>query len=163
MEEKSEEKTTVTTGQAIMLSSFFLVMLFIFAFGCYGCAYQSPLTVVGTEEGHATLVRLAGTTWRLDTEAGEPNIPELYGLVITDLAFEEEVNDDGSLNMVMEVKGKLPVQGALRYDEDLGIILIYNTLETLVRASWSSSKDGKTETITFRGGDSNIQCYYLKI
>ncbi len=167
MDEKSKEKSngaaTVGKSQIVMLSAFFLVMLFICAFSCYSCSYQSPLTPLDEGEGRAVLTRLAGSSWTLDATEGETTLPELGELVITGLVFEDELAADGTLEVSVGVKGKLPIQGALLRDEAGSIILFFDEVETPVRVSWSSSKDGRSETITFRGGDSNRQCYFLKI
>lgn len=165
MEEKSKtkENTKIGKSQAVMLASFFLVMLFISAFSCYSCSYQSPLTPLDKEEGRAVLSHLVATSWTLDTTEGETALPEFYNLVITDLAFFDEFSEDGSLKVSLGLKNKAPVQGSLLHNEEGNISLFYNTEETQVLVSWSTSKDGKTETITLRGCESNKQCYFLKI
>jgi len=164
MEEKSKDKEGAKIGksQAVMLGTFFLVMLFVSAFSCYSCSYESPLTPLDEEEARFVLTRLVATSWALDTTEGEATLPELYNLVITDLVFDEELSEDGTLRVSLKVKDKVPVPATILQSEDGNITLSLNKADTVVLLSWSSSKDGKTETITLRGGESKAQCYYLK-
>lgn len=162
MEETSKEKRSIGNGKVAILSGYALILLFLFAFGCYGCAYQSPFDVPEESEAQTTLRHLGNTAWRLDSAAGEATLPELGGMVITTVSFDADLDPDGTLRASLGVKGRMPMVAHLRYDAEHGIVMEADCLKSPVKVSVSSSKDGKNETITFKGRESNTQCYYLR-
>ena len=159
MEVKQNEKSSIGSDKIAILSGYALVLLFLFAFGCYGCAYQSPLVVPDEGEAHATLTRLSDTSWHLDTAAGEQPMPELSNMVITTIVFDPDLEADGSLRASLGVKNRTPLVAHFAYDEGHGIMMMFGDQESSVKVSYSASKDGKNETITFRASETNTQCY----
>lgn len=162
MDEKKSDLRSIGGGRIAILSSFALVLLFLFAFGCYGCAYQSPLVVPDEQEATLTLLHLVETSWTLDTAAGEQGLPELYNVPITSLEFGSHLNDDGSLAVTIRVKGRPPMMAQFIHEAGRGLFMLIGDDESNIRVSHSTSKDGKSQTITFRGAESNAQCYFLK-
>ncbi|NMA23834.1 MAG: hypothetical protein GX938_10060 [Spirochaetales bacterium] len=166
MEEKNVEKKEVVKNkiggaQIAILSGFGLILIFVFAFGCYGCSYQPSITIPGQDEAVFTLELLKDSNWALDTAEGETALPELKNAVIDNLAFGTFV-DDTSLKLQLLAKGKTPIVSLLSYDEGTGFSIIFEGKELPIKVVYSQSKDGTNEVIILRGNESNTQCYYLR-
>ena len=162
MEENIKEKSSIGNGKKAILSSYVLVLLFLFAFGCYGCSYQPPTVVPSEDEAAFTLLRLYDTEWEIDSGGGVQTLPELYGMAITGIVFSSGLDERGFLMASLTVQNRTPLIAHFSYDEARGIVMKFGDSESLVKVSHSSSKDGKMETITFRGSESNLQLYFLK-
>ncbi|MDY0243562.1 MAG: hypothetical protein RBQ89_01980 [Sphaerochaeta sp.] len=162
MKEKQEE-TKAERTKVIVLSGFALVVLFIFAFGCYGCSYQ-PITPPDPEEAVDVTVRLIGSSWVLDDAQGtQEGLEELHNMVLDSIVFSDrQSNPDEELSLSLQFADVPPLSGALIYQEEKGFLLSIENSPYPVSVVYSQSKDGKTETLTLKGQESNIQCYYLK-
>ncbi|WP_320121940.1 hypothetical protein [uncultured Sphaerochaeta sp.] len=162
MKEKQEE-TKAERTKVIVLSGFALVVLFIFAFGCYGCSYQ-PITPPDPEEAVDVTVRLIGSSWVLDDAQGtQEGLDELHNMVLDSIVFSDrQTNPDEELSLSLQFADVPPLSGALIYQEEEGFLLSIENLPYPVNVVYSQSKDGKTETLTLKGQESNIHCYYLK-
>ena len=162
MKEKQEE-TKAERTKVIVLSGFALVVLFIFAFGCYGCSYQ-PITPPDPEEAVDVTVRLIGSSWVLDDAQGtQEGLEELHNMVLDSIVFSDrQSNPDEELSLSLQFADVPPLSGALIYQEEEGFLLSIENSPYPVNVVYSQSKDGKTETLTLKGQESNIQCYYLK-
>ncbi len=162
MKEKQEE-TKAERTKVIVLSGFALVVLFIFAFGCYGCSYQ-PITPPDPEEAVDVTVRLIGSSWVLDDAQGtQKGLDELHNMVLDSIVFSDrQTNPDQELSLSLQFADVPPLSGALIYQEEEGFLLSIENSPYPVNVVYSQSKDGKTETLTLKGQESNIQCYYLK-
>ncbi|MDC7229518.1 MAG: hypothetical protein PQJ48_04345 [Sphaerochaetaceae bacterium] len=162
MKEKQEE-TKAERTKVIVLSGFALVVLFIFAFGCYGCSYQ-PITPPDPEEAIDVTSRLIGSSWVLDDAQGtQEGLDELHNMVLDSILFSDRLtNPDQELSLSLQFADVPPLSGALIYQEDEGFLLSIENSPYPVNVVYSQSKDGKTETLTLKGQESNIQCYYLK-
>lgn len=162
MKEKQEE-TKAERTKVIVLSGFALVVLFIFAFGCYGCSYQ-PITPPDPEEAVDVTVRLIGSSWVLDDAQGtQEGLEELHNMVLDSIVFSDrQTNPDEELSLSLQFADVPPLSGALIYQEEEGFLLSIENSPYPVNVVYSQSKDGKTETLTLKGQESNIHCYYLK-
>jgi hypothetical protein len=162
MKEKQEE-TKAERTKVIVLSGFALVVLFIFAFGCYGCSYQ-PITPPDPKEAVDVTSRLIGSSWVLDDAQGTPEgLDELHNMVLDSILFSDrQTNPDQELSLSLQFTDVPPLSGSLLYQEDAGFLLSIENAPYPVSVVYSQSKDGKTETLTLKGQESNIQCYYLK-
>nr|WP_319473887.1 hypothetical protein [uncultured Sphaerochaeta sp.] len=162
MKEKQEETKGERT-KVIILSGFALVVLFIFAFGCYGCSYQ-PITPPDPEEAIDVTSRLIGSSWVLDDAQGEQEgLDELHNMVLDSILFSDrQTNPYEELSLSLQFADVPPLSGSLLYQEDSGFLLSIENAPYPVIVVYSQSKDGKTETLTLKGQESNIQCYYLK-
>lgn len=162
MKEKQEE-TKAERTKVIVLSGFALVVLFIFAFGCYGCSYQ-PITPPDPEEAVDVTVRLIGSSWVLDDAQGtQEGLDELHNMVLDSIVFSDrQSNPDEELSLSLQFADVPPLSGALIYQEEEGFLLSIENSPYPVNVVYSQSKDGKTETLTLKGQESNIHCYYLK-
>ncbi|WP_321300378.1 hypothetical protein [uncultured Sphaerochaeta sp.] len=162
MKEKQEE-TKAERTKVIVLSGFALVVLFIFAFGCYGCSYQ-PITPPDPEEAVDVTVRLIGSSWVLDDAQGtQEGLDELHNMVLDSIVFSDrQTNPDEELSLSLQFADVPPLSGALIYQEEEGFLLSIENSPYPVNVVYSQSKDGKTETLTLKGQESNIHCYYLK-
>ena len=162
MKEKQEE-TKAERTKVIVLSGFALVVLFIFAFGCYGCSYQ-PITPPDPEEAVDVTVRLIGSSWVLDDAQGtQEGLDELHNMVLDSIVFSDrQTNPDEGLSLSLQFADVPPLSGALIYQEEEGFLLSIENSPYPVNVVYSQSKDGKTETLTLKGQESNIHCYYLK-
>jgi len=162
MKEKQEETKTERT-KVIVLSGFALVVLFIFAFGCYGCSYQ-PITPPDPDEAIDVTSSLIGSSWVLDDAQGtQEGLDELHNMVLDSIVFSDrQTNPDEELSLSLQFADVPPLSGALIYQEEEGFLLSIENLPYPVNVVYSQSKDGKTETLTLKGQESNIHCYYLK-
>lgn len=163
---EKKEGTEATNGKGkgvrtAVLSGFFLVVIFIFAFGCYACSYQPAVRVPDEDEAAFTLDILKGSEWVLDTAAGETSLPELKNMVIEGLAFMDTLEDD-KVQVLLERKGLQPVLAYLSYSETDGFVLDVAGNVPPIKVIYSQSNDGVHETIVFRGLESSIQCYFLR-
>ncbi|MBG0767722.1 MAG: hypothetical protein PWP25_1908 [Sphaerochaeta sp.] len=162
MKEKQEE-TKADRTRTIVLSGFALVVLFIFAFGCYGCSYQ-PITPPDPEEAIDVTSRLVGSSWTLDDAQGpQEGLEELHNMVLSSIEFSErQTTPDQELSLSLQFADVPPLSGSLIYQEEEGFSLSIEDTPYPVIVVYSQSKDGKTETLTLKGQESNIHCYYLK-
>ncbi len=160
---ENKEETKAERTKVIVLSGFALVVLFIFAFGCYGCSYQ-PITPPDPEEAVDVTVRLIGSSWVLDDAQGtQEGLDELHNMVLDSIVFSDrQSNPDEELSLSLQFADVPPLSGALIYQEEEGFLLSIENSPYPVNVVYSQSKDGKTETLTLKGQESNIHCYYLK-
>ncbi|MGE4454969.1 MAG: hypothetical protein AB7D92_10585 [Sphaerochaeta sp.] len=157
-EETKEERTKI-----IVLSGFALVVLFLFAFGCYGCSYQ-PITPPDPDMAIDVTERLAGTTWGIDeAEGAQESLDEFGSMVLHTITFSETKKEpEGELSLLLWFDENPEVAGRLSYQEGTGFYLTIENTPCPVSVVYSQSKDGLSETLTLKGQESNIQCYYLK-
>ncbi len=162
-EEKAKEKTKLVLGkgQVAMLSVGATVLIFILAFSCYGCSYQ-PITPPTLEEAKASFDNLYSSTWELDTAMGVPALAEMPGMTILQLDIEQKRAESEGANTTIYISGNPPVQADLTYQEGYGFVLRAGDITFPVKLHYSASKDGKSETLTMIGNESNTHCYYLK-
>ena len=162
-EEKATEKTKLVLGkgQVAMLSVSATVLIFIMAFSCYGCSYQ-PITPPTPEEARTTFDNLYNSTWVLDTTVGTPTLIEFSDMAIMQLDIEQKRAESEGANTTIHISGTSPVQADLTYQEGYGFVLSAGDVTFPVKLSYSVSKDGKSETLTMIGNESNTHCYYLK-
>ena len=162
-EEKATEKTKLVLGkgQVAMLSVSATVLIFIMAFSCYGCSYQ-PITPPTPEEARTTFDNLYNSTWVLDTTVGTPTLIEFSDMAIMQLDIEQKRAESEGANTTIHISGTSPVQADLTYQEGYGFVLSAGDITFPVKLHYSASKDGKSETLTMIGNESNTHCYYLK-
>lgn len=147
----------------LILSTFTLVVLLIFTFGCYGCSYQ-PITPPDPEEALAVSSLLVGTSWILDEAEGpQEGLEEFHTIPLETLQFNEnKPSQEGTLSLLVKFRGEPPLSATLSYQNKEGFSLTIENTPYPVSVVYSQSKNGKTETLTLKGQKSNIQCYYLK-
>lgn len=164
MEEKQQEKekVVITPGQSVILGAFALVVIFLFAFGCYGCSYQPIISVPDEGEAAGVLSRLIDTQWALDDTEGVVVLDELGSALLT-LSFIDAPSEEYALTVNYTLQGQPPKVGALSWDGEDGFTLTVGRKANILKIVYSRSRDGKTETLTVRGSESNRQCYYLKV
>ncbi len=167
-QEEPQEKAKNTTkivlgkGQVAMLSISATVMVFILAFSCYGCSYQ-PITPPTLEEAKTTFEILYNSTWVLDKASGvPPTLKEMHNQPVEQLVINSKQQDKEGANTTMHIPGIPPVLAELSYQEGYGFVLTSGGTTFDVKILYSSSKDGKSETLTMIGNESNTHCYYLK-
>ncbi len=164
MEENKQEKPEqkIKKPQIVLLSVFAMVVLFLLAFGCYGCSYQSP-EVPDEMQAVDVLSSLAHTSWELDTAMGETSLEELGGMVLQSLSFAARDEEASSLAVDLLFSQSSPLPAQVVYEEEQGFSLVMENQPLGVEIVYSQSRDGQTETITLVGETSNVHCYYLKI
>ncbi|MDY0290353.1 MAG: hypothetical protein RBR15_16115 [Sphaerochaeta sp.] len=163
-QEKAKEKTKVVLGkgQVAMLSISATVMVFILAFSCYGCSYQ-PITPPTLEEAKGSFESLYNSTWVLDKAAGvPPTLTEMHNQPVEKFVIDHKQQDKERASTTMHIPGIPPVQAELSYRDEYGFVLTSGAMTFDVKLLYSSSKDGKSETLTMIGNESNTHCYYLK-
>lgn len=162
-EEPSKTKTKLTLGKAhvAMLSVSATVLVFILAFSCYGCSYQ-PISPPTPEEAKATFGSLYNSTWVLDTAMGVPTLTEVYGLSVAQFVIEKKHAENESASAEMCFSGRPSMLVELKYEEGYGFTIESGSQKFAVKLLYSASKDGKSETLTMIGNESNTHCYYLK-
>ncbi len=162
MEQEKDPKKEIPLSKVIILSTFALVVLFIFAFACcYGCTYQ-PITPPDPEEAVDVIAQLEESNWVLDDAEGVPVLQELGGRELSTIAFSIQDSESELLPMQLGFAGLPKISGTLAYEEDSGFTFMMGNQALNVEVVYSQSKDKKTETLTLKGKDSNIHCYYLK-
>jgi len=161
--EKAKAKSKLKLGRAhvAMLSVSATVLVFILAFSCYGCSYQ-PITPPTAEEAEVTFESLYDSTWELDTAMGVTALEEMGGRPVEKFVIEGKNADNESASTDMFCQGCPPMSVELMYREGFGFVLMSGTQEFKVKLLYSASKDGKSETLTMIGNESNTHCYYLK-
>ena len=161
--EKTKTKKKLKLGKAhvAMLSVSTTVLVFILAFSCYGCSYQ-PITPPTPEEAEVTFENLYNSTWELDTAMGVTALEEMYNLPVERFVIEGKHADNESASTTMFLKGCPETYVELSYREGYGFTLASGDQEFAVKLLYSASKDGKSETLTMIGNESNTHCYYLK-
>lgn len=162
-EEKAQAKGKLKLGRAhvAMLSVSATVLVFILAFSCYGCSYQ-PITPPTAEEAEATFENLYDSTWELDTAMGVTALEEMSGIPVERFVIEGKNAGNESASMAMFLQGCPPMFVELTYKEAYGFSIESGSQQFAVKILYSASKDGKSETLTMIGNESNIHCYYLK-
>lgn len=159
-EAKSQQK--LSKPKIVLLSTFALIVLFFFAFGCYGCSYQ-PISPPDKEEAIDVVARLRNSSWVLDETEGIPTLDELYNLQLMTLTFSAQSQENQQLTMQLEFAGRPVMYGELFYEEALGFSFRLGQDDMPITVVYSQSRDGKTETLTLVGQESNKHCYYLKL
>ncbi len=159
--EKKKTKLTLGKGHVAMLSVSATVLVFILAFSCYGCSYQ-PIIPPTPEEAKVTLDSLYNSIWALDTTAGVPTLPEMQNMVVERFEIRQKQGEAEGANATMYIQGRPSVQVKLIYQEGEGFVLQAGSTTFKVKLLYSASKDGKNETLTMIGNESNTHCYYLK-
>ena len=162
-EEPAKEKTKLNLNRAhvAMLSVSATILVFILAFSCYGCSYQ-PATPPSLEEAKLSFERLYNSTWVLDTAEGKHALEEMDGMVIEQLVIDPKKEQSNSVNAKMILEDYPPLAVELVYQEGVGFTIRTGNFVYGVKLIYSSSKDGKNETLTMIGNESNKHCYYLK-
>ena len=160
-EAKAKKKLTLGRAHVAMLSVSATVLVFILAFSCYGCSYQ-PISPPTPEEAEVTFKGLYNSTWELDTAMGVTSLEELNKIAVQKfvIATKHEQNESASTTMYLE--GMPPMLVELAYTEGFGFSIESGGQKFAVKLLYSTSKDGKSETLTMIGNESNIHCYYLK-
>jgi len=157
----AKKKLTLNKVHVAMLSVSAILLVFILAFSCYGCSYQ-PITPPTPEEAGVTFDRLYNSTWELDTAMGVTALEELNNLPVVQFVIEGKNADHESAVAAMYCQGYPPTFIELTYREGYGFVIESGNTEFPVKILYSSSKDGKSETLTMIGNESNTHCYYLK-
>lgn len=155
------EMRKIRKPELAMLISFALVMLFLLAFGCYGCSYQS-ITPPDAEEAVDIFSKIANSTWTLDTAQGVPTLVELQDMVLNDIQFSSVNHQDNHIPGLLSFDGSMQLPITLHHNENEGMYLRSGDIEFDIKVVYSQSKDLKTETLALVGRQSNIHCYYLK-
>ena len=158
---KSKKKLTLGKAHVAMLSVSATVLVFILAFSCYGCSYQ-PITPPTPEEAEVTFKGLYGSTWELDTAMGVTALEEMHNIPVQKFIIDTKHAENESASTTMFLKGMPSMLVELAYKEGYGFTIDSGAQEFAVKLLYSTSKDGKSETLTMIGNESNIHCYYLK-
>ncbi|NCC66386.1 MAG: hypothetical protein EOM15_17250 [Spirochaetia bacterium] len=161
---KHEGKTQqiISKPKVVLLSGFALTVLFLFAFGCYGCSYQ-PITLPDTEQAIDTMARLRNSSWILDETEGTATLEELYDLALLTISFSPQSQEQQGLSMELGFAHMPAMYGHLFYEEDEGFTFSLGQDVLPITVVYSLSRDGKSETLTLVGQESNKHCYYLKL
>ncbi|MDY0288963.1 MAG: hypothetical protein RBR15_09085 [Sphaerochaeta sp.] len=157
----SKKKLILSKAHVAMLSVSSTVLVFILAFSCYGCSYQ-PITPPTPEEAGVTFDRLYNSTWELDTAMGVTALTEMQGLPVLKFVIEGKDGDHESAATAMYLQGYPPTYVELVYREGYGFVIQSGNTVFAVKILYSASKDGKSETLTMIGNESNTHCYYLR-
>ena len=160
---KTTPNKTLKLGRmhVAMLSVSATVLVFILAFSCYGCSYQ-PIDAPTPEEAQVTFQGLYNSIWELDTAMGETTLKEMGGYTVQKFVIEKKDAENESASTTIVFKGVPSVLVELAYREGYGFYLSTGKDEFAVKLLYSTSKDGKSETLTMIGNESNTHCYYLK-
>ena len=162
-DEKAQTKKKLKLGKApvAMLSVSATVLVFILAFSCYGCSYQ-PNTPPTAEEAQETFKGLYSSTWELDTTMGVTTLAEMSDVPILKFVIDGKhaVNESANAAMFFKDMPSMPIE--ITYRPGFGFFINSGDMEFDVKLLYSTSKDGKSETLTMIGNESNIHCYYLK-
>ncbi len=159
--ETRKKKLTLGKAHVAMLSVSATVLVFILAFSCYGCSYQ-PITPPTPEEAEVTFKGLYNSTWELDTAMGVTSLAEMGNIPVLKFVIEQKHAENESASTTMVFKGMPPMLAELAYREGYGFTIDSGNKEFPVKILYSASKDGKNETLTMIGNESNTHCYYLK-
>ncbi|WP_320128470.1 hypothetical protein [uncultured Sphaerochaeta sp.] len=157
--EKEPEK--LTKPKIAMLIMALVALIFIMAFSCYGCSYQN-LTPPDEQEAQDSFKSMYATTWKLDKQGDASSLSEMNNMEVASLAFSNAKNEEGFLSTILGLTDFPSLTAQLGFRQDYGFYLRTNGKDLPIKVTYSSSKDGKTETITLMGEESNIYCYYLK-
>ncbi|NCC64101.1 MAG: hypothetical protein EOM15_05555 [Spirochaetia bacterium] len=157
-----KNKQEISKPKIVLLSGFALTILFLFAFGCYGCSYQ-PISPPNTEQAIDVVTRLRNSSWVLDETDGTPALEELYDLALITIAFSAQSQDDQCLAMELGFARMPAMYGQLVYEEESGFTFSLGQDIMPITVVYSLSRDGKSETLTLVGQESNKHCYYLKL
>ncbi len=161
MSSKQEGKQKIGKGQMIILSTFFVVVIALSVFGCYGCSYQ-PVKPPTPNEALSITERIKGTTWKLDEAGGPTTIKELPAKLKSIEILTSGVEGQ-TINVLLAFDKNAKKQGQLIYLEGTGFTIQEGGLRFDVTIVFSNSRDGNSETLTLKGNDSNTYLYYLKI
>jgi len=162
-EEKPKDKKKLTFNRIhiAMLSVSATVLVFILAFSCYGCSYQ-PISPPTPEEAEVTFKGLYNSTWELDTAMGVTSLEELNDIPVQKFVIATKHEQNESASTIMFLEGIPPMLVELAYTEGFGFSIESGGQKFALKLLYSASKDGKSETLTMIGNESNIHCYYLK-
>lgn len=162
-EDKAKKKTKFVLGKShvAMLSISATVLVFILAFSCYGCSYQ-PITPPTPEEAKVTFESLYNSTWVLDTASGVTTLEEMDNIPVERFDIQKKQDDTEGASATMHMEGIPPMEVELKYQEGYGFTINIGSDTFAVKLLYSASKDGKNETLTMIGNESNTHCYYLK-
>ncbi len=160
-EKPTEIKLKLGKAHVAMLSVTATVLVFILAFSCYGCSYQ-PIIPPTPEEAEITFDGLYNSTWELDTAMGVTALEEMHDIPVQRFVIDKKHVDNESASMTLYFEEMPPLGVELAYKEDFGFTIDSGSMEFDVKLLYSTSKDGKSETLTMIGNESNIHCYYLK-
>ncbi len=158
---KPKMKLVLSKAHVAMLSVSSTVLVFILAFSCYGCSYQ-PITPPTLEEAEVAFDRLYSSTWELDTAMGVTALEEMQNTPVLKFVIERKDANRESANVAMYLQGYPPTYIELVYREGYGFVIKSGNTEFPVKILYSASKDGKSETLTMIGNESNTHCYYLR-
>ncbi|AEV29350.1 hypothetical protein SpiGrapes_1540 [Sphaerochaeta pleomorpha str. Grapes] len=158
---EKKETSKITKPKAAMLIMAAAAMVCIMAFSCYGCSYQ-PINPPDAQEAQDSFKKLYATSWQLDTAGITTNLEEFNDMELSAIAFGNSKNEDGFVSTILEFADIPPLTAQLGFKEDYGFYLRTNGEDIPVKVTYAQSKDGKTETVTLMGEQSNIYCYYLK-
>lgn len=161
-EKKKKKQQRLSKSKKVLLGGFALIVLFLFAFGCYGCSYQ-PISPPDTEEAVDVVSRLRNSSWALDETDGTPTLDELYNLELRTITFAAQADENQELTMQLEFSNRPAMYGQLFYEEEDGFSFRLGQDVMPITLVYSQSRDGRTETITLVGQESNKHCYYLKL
>ncbi len=159
--ETHKKKLKLGKVHVAMLSVSATVLIFILAFSCYGCSYQ-PITPPTPEEAGLTFKGLYNSTWELDTAMGVTSLEELNDIPVQRFVIDKKHAENESASTTMYFKEMPPMLIELAYKEGYGFSIESGGQEFAVKLLYSASKDGKSETFTMIGNESNTHCYYLK-
>ena len=158
---KTKKKLALSKAHVAMLSVSSTVLVFILAFSCYGCSYQ-PITPPTLEEAGVATDRLYSSTWDLDSAMGVIALEEMQDTPVLKFVIEGKDADHESAVVAMYLQGYPPTYIELVYREGYGFVIKSGNTEFPVKILYSASKDGKSETLTMIGNESNTHCYYLR-
>ena len=161
MSSKKETKQKIGKGQMVILSTFFVVVIALSVFGCYGCSYQ-PVKPPTPDEARSITERIKGTTWKLDEAGGPTTIKELPSKLKSIEILTNGV-EGSTIDILLSFDKSTKKQGELVYLEGTGFTIEESGLRFDVTIVFSNSRDGNSETLTLKGNDSNTYLYYLKI
>ena len=158
---KTKMKLVLSKAHVAMLSVSSTVLIFILAFSCYGCSYQ-PITPPTLEEAEVAFDRLYSSTWELDTAMGVTALEEMQNTPVLKFVIGIKDPNRESANVAIYLQGYPPTNIELSYREGYGFVMESGDTEFPVKILYSASKDGKSETLTMIGNESNTHCYYLR-
>lgn len=160
-EVQTKKKLKLTKPHVAMISACATTLVFFLAFSCYGCSYQ-PVSPPTQEEAKASFEKMYNSTWILDTAEGVPTLPEIGGQTIEKIVIEQKRQDSTSVSASLYIPRNAPILVQLTYQEGYGFLMKTGSTLLPCKILYSVSKDGKSETLTLLGNDSNTHCYYLK-
>ena len=89
-------------------------------------------------------------------------LEEMLDTPVLKFVIEGKDGESESAVVAMYLEGYPPTYVELRYREGYGFVMESGNTVFPVKILYSASKDGKSETLTMIGDESNTHCYYLR-